>query len=132
MKKAKRHLNGFINHLFGVYAVPRIPVIIHWGYDVVQTPTGVGFGVYSENTDGSEPAIHIAAGKLGTRIAMQVIAHEFCHYLQHLKGRSWDDVNIETDADYWSEALVNQYIINKKSKNVRIDGVAPIWEGANQ
>ena len=39
-----------------------------------------------------------------------------------------DGTEIEEDAEYWAQALLNQYIINKKSKTMRIDGVGDIWE----
>lgn len=128
MRRAKRHIAGFINHLFNVYNVPRIPVHVHYGYDVVDTPNGSGFGVYSENKDGSDACIHVGCGKLGKSAAMECIAHEFVHYLQQLKGRGYDNPTaLEEDAEYWAQALYNQYRINKKSKTMRVDGLSEVW-----
>lgn len=132
MKKSKKIVNNFINYLFETYKVPRIPVHIHWGYDTVATENGVGFGVYMENQDGSNPCIHVGAGKLGKGVVMRTIAHEFTHYLQALNGRGWSDMEqIEGDAEYWSEALYHQYCINRKSKTMRVDGLGEIWKEAN-
>ena len=129
MRRAKRHINGFINHLFWMYKVPRIPVRVTYGYQVVETPNGMGFGVYTENPDGTDARIYVGNGKLGKRVTMGCIAHEFVHYLQSLHGRQMiDGTEIEEDAEYWAQALLHQYIINKKSKTMRIDGVGDIWE----
>lgn len=130
MKKSKRHVKNFINYLFEAYKVPRIPVRVHWGYDVVETPGGTGFGVYIENADGSNPCIHVGCGKLGTGATMECIAHEFVHYMQHLHGRGWENIPaLEEEAEYYAYALYNQYRINKKSKTMRVDGLADVWQG---
>ena len=130
MKKSKRHVKNFINYLFEAYKVPRIPVRVHWGYDVVETPGGAGFGVYMENADGSNPCIHVGCGKLGTGVAMECIAHEFVHYMQHLNKRGWNNIpELEEEAEYYANALYNQYRINKKSKTMRIDGLANVGQG---
>lgn len=129
VRKAKRHINGFINYLFTTYDVPRIPVRVKYGYDVVKTPSGAGFGVYIENSDGTNPCIYVGCGKLGKSVTMKCIAHEFVHYMQSLHNRGWNSLpEIESDAEYWAEALFNQYRINKKSKQICIEGVANIWE----
>ena len=73
MRRAKRHINGFINHLFGMYKVPRIPVCVTYGYQVVATPNGMGFGVYIENEDGANARIYVGNGKLGKKVTMECI-----------------------------------------------------------
>lgn len=133
MRRSRRYAKNFTNYLFSTYGVPRIPVIIHWGYDVVETPVGCGFGVYMERTDGTDRSIHIAAGKYGTSCMLKSIAHEFVHYLQHLHDRSFEDgPQIEADADYWANALYNQWRINKKDKRIRIEGISPIWTESSE
>ena len=128
MKKAKRHINGFVNHLFEMYRVPRIPVKVMYGYDTVATPNGIGFGVYCENPDGSDARIYVGYGRMGKAVTMVCIAHEFVHYLQSLHGRAiCDNIELEEDAEFWAQALYNQYRINKKCTNLRVDGVAEVW-----
>ena len=86
--------------------------------------------IYIENEDGSNPCIYVGCGKLGKGVTMECIAHEFVHYLQSLHGRGWNDIeNAEIDAEYWAQALFNQYKINKKSTRMRVIGVGNIWEG---
>lgn len=117
MRKAKRHINGFINYLFAAYKVPRIPVRVHYGFDVMETENGVGFGVYTQEKDGFNPRIDVGCGKYGSGVTMECIAHEFVHYLQQLNGRGYDNPDaLEEDAEYWAQALYNQYRINKKAR----------------
>ena len=129
MKKAKRDINRFINYLFATYDVPRIPVHVMYGYETIATPNGYGFGLYTEDADGSNARIYVGYGKLGKSTTMHCIAHEFVHYMQSLHGREMNNSEEnEVDAEYWANALLNQFLINRKSKKMHIDGVAEIWE----
>lgn len=131
MKKAKRHLQNFVNHLFGIYKVPRIPVYIHWHHPSVVNADGLcGFGVFCYGDD-EKPCIHIACEKIGKNGAHSVFAHEFVHYLQYLHGFDMDNVEeSERAADYFGAALYGQWIISKTDKQTRIDGLLNAWEKA--
>ena len=52
MRRSKRRINSFINHLFGVYNVPRIPVYIHWYYDSIIVGDEACFGVFQSDDNG--------------------------------------------------------------------------------
>ena len=128
MKKAKKQINNFINHLFGVYRVPRIPVYIHWYHDSLVSEKAYGFGLFCYGTE-EKPCIHIACKKTKKTGALGTFAHEFVHYLQYLHG--WDlnnDEESECAAEYYGAGLMGQWLINKKDKNIRIDGLMKAWE----
>ena len=128
MVKNKRFVRRFINHLFGTYNVPRIPIYIHYKNKAICDPAGnFCFATYVYE-DGKNGCIH-AAADVGTTTLMVIIAHEFVHYVQRRKGRDMKDTeSIERDAEYWSNALVWQWNINKKDKKMRCDGFANIWD----
>lgn len=128
VNKNKRFARRFINHLFGVYNVPRIPIHIHYGYPSLSDPAGnFCFATYVYE-DGKLGCIH-AAGDVGTTTLMSILAHEFVHYVQRIKGRDMNDIEaIERDAEYWSAGLMGQYIINKKRNGDHCYGVADIWK----
>lgn len=91
MIKSKRKVDRFINHLFTLYHVPRIPVYIHWHHPSLVSREGeFGFGVFSIY-DPEHPCIHIAAKVLGKSGIMEVFAHEFGHYLQFLFGQEFEE-----------------------------------------
>lgn len=127
MNKKKRFVKRFMNHLFGMYNVPRIPVYIHYEYPSLVDPEGnfcFATYVYEDNKPG---CIH-AAGDVGTTTLMLIIAHEFVHYVQHIRGRNMEDTDvIERDAEYWANGLMGQWIINKKQRGEHCYGVAEIW-----
>ena len=130
MRRSKRRITSFINHLFGVYNVPRIPVYIHWYHDSIIVGDEAYFGVFHSDDNGKY-CIHTAASQIKTSKLHEVIAHEFCHYLQFLKNRDMDDPQIEDDAEYWAAGLYGQWLINKRKKNEHCYGVANIWERHN-
>lgn len=132
MNKNKRFVNRFINHLFGVYNEPKIPVYVHYGYpSCIDPDDNAAFGVYCYPKDGKgETCIHIA-GDIGTTSIMSCIAHEFVHHMQRINGRDMDEVeSIERDAEYWGAGLMGQWIINKKHVGEHCYGINPIWENA--
>jgi hypothetical protein len=99
MIKSKRKVEHFINHLFTLYRVPRIPVHIHWHHpSLVDDQGNYGFGVLSL-LDPANPCIHIAGKVLGKTGVMQTFAHEFGHYLQYLYGQDFDEEAAEKYAD---------------------------------
>lgn len=96
MSKSKRIINGFINHLFGMYNTPKIPIYIHWGYKSCIDPSGkAAFGVYCYDDNGGKPCIHVA-GEIGTTSIISVIAHEFVHHMQRINGRDMNDIEAIT------------------------------------
>ena len=131
MKKNKRFVQRFINHLFGMYNVPKIPIYVHYGYPSCIDPDGnVVFGVYCYPKDGKgETCIHVA-GEIGTTGIMSVIAHEFVHHVQRRHGRDMDNDDVEPDAEYWGAGLMGQWLINKKRVGEHCYGISPIWEHA--
>lgn len=130
MRRSKRWITNFINHLFGVYNVPRIPVYIHWYHDSIIVDDEACFGVFCSDDNG-KCCIHAAAAQIKTSKLHEVIAHEFCHYLQWIKNRDMDDPQTENDAEYWAAGLYGQWLINKRKKNEHCYGVANIWERHN-
>ena len=130
MRRSKRRINKFINHLFGVYNVPRIPVYIHWYYDSIVVDNEACFGVFHFDDNG-KCCIHAAASQIKTSKLHEVIAHEFCHYMQWLKKRDMDDVQIEDDAEYWAAGLYGQWLINKKKIGEHCYGRTDVWEKYN-
>lgn len=128
MKKAKTQVNNFVNHLFAAYNVPRIPVYIHWHYNSVVNEHGQGgFGCFFWGTD-EKPCIHIACKQIGKTGALSTFAHEFVHYLQYLHGWDMDDDECERAAEYYGAGLMGQWLVNKKDKGIRIDGLMKAWE----
>ena len=128
MKKAKRQTNNFINHLFAVYNVPRIPVYVHWHHDSVTCNNTDGFGVFCFGAE-EKPCIHIACHQIKKTGALSTVAHEFVHYLQYLHGWDMDnDEELERAAEYYGAGLMGQWLINKKDKHIRIDGILKVWE----
>lgn len=132
MNKAKRQARDFINYLFGVYNVPRIPVEIKWHHPSLIDPSGkAAFGIFCYDKEPGEenPIIYIAGRKIGCAGVCSCIAHEFTHYLQWLHGRDMDDnAQIESDAEYCGSGIWGQYLTNKKDKHIRIDGRLSIWK----
>lgn len=132
MNKAKRKALNFINYLFSAYNVPRIPVEIKWNYPSLIDPEGkAAFGIfcYGKEPGDENPIIYIAGKKIGCGGVCSCIAHEFVHYLQWLHKRDMDDVTqIEADAEYCGAGIWGQYLVNKKDKNIRIDGHLSIWK----
>ena len=128
MNKHKRTVNRFINHLFGMYNAPRIPVRIYYGYKSLVDPGGnFCFATYVYE-DGKPGCIH-AAGDVGTTTLMSIIAHEFVHYMQHINERDMNDTEaIERDAEYWSAGLMGQWLINKKKLGNHCYGTMRIWD----
>ena len=128
MNKKKRFVKRFVDHLFGVYNAPRIPIHIHYGYPSLADPAGnFCFGTYVYE-DGELGCIHVA-GDVGTTALMNIIAHEFVHYVQRGHGRDMNDTEaIERDAEYWSAGLMGQWLINKKKRGEHCYGVARIWD----
>ena len=127
MNKKKRFIKRYINHLFGIYNAPRIPIHIHYGYPSLVDPAGnFCFGTYVYE-DGKLGYIHVA-GDVGTTTLMSLIAHEFVHYVQRRHGRDMNAIEaIERDAEYWSVGLMGQWLINKKRRGEHCYGVAKIW-----
>lgn len=129
MNKAKRQVNKFINHLFGVYDVPRIPVYLHWHNNSVVTEQGeCAFAVFCFGGD-KEPCIHVGCKQIGKTGVLYTVSHEFVHYLQYLHGWNLNnDEESERAAEYWSAGLMRQWLINHKDKENRIDGLLKAWE----
>lgn len=128
MKKSKRKLNRFVDYLFARYNVPRIPVYFHWHHTTVINAEGkVGFGVFCSGGD-EPPCIHVSCKTVKTTGALYTFAHEFVHYLQYMHG--WtinNDEKSEAAAEYYGPALVSQWLVNKKDKARRIDGLLEVW-----
>ena len=116
MRRSKRMAQAFINHLFGIYGVPRIPITVKWHYNSVITQEhGAAFGVYCYGNEEPE-CIYVAAKKIKTSATLISIAHEFVHYLQRLYGRDMDDTEqIEKDAEYWACGLYGLWAIGERS-----------------
>lgn len=128
MKKSKRHVSKFINHLFATYNVLRIPVYLHWHNDSVITDDMCGFGVFCCG-DGENPFIHVACKRIGKTGVLYVIAHEFVHYLQYLHGFDMgNETASELSAEKFGQALLGQWLINKKDKQIRIEGTLEAWK----
>lgn len=132
MNKAKRQVNKFVNHLFGMYRVPRIPVYVHWHHPSVVSKDGMcGFGVFCFGGD-EKPCIHVGGKTIGKTGVLSVIAHEFVHYLQYLHG--WDldnDEESERAAEHYGDGLLGQWLINHKDKESCIDGLFNAWDKWN-
>lgn len=128
MVKAKRKVRRFVDYLFARYNVPRIPVYFHWYHDTVINAEGkVDFGVFCSGDD-EKPCIHVSCKTVKTYGALQTLAHEFVHYLQYLHG--WtinNDEKSEAAAEYYGAGLVGQWLINKKDKALKIDGLLEVW-----
>ncbi len=131
MIKSKRKVNRFVNYLFARYNVPRIPVYFHWHHTTVINKEGkVGFGVFCSGDD-EQPCIHVSCKTVRTTGALFTFAHEFVHYLQYLHG--WtinNDEMSEAAAEYYGAGLVGQWLVNKKDKEVRVDGLLEVWKEA--
>lgn len=110
MTKSKRHINTFINHLFTLYHVPRIPVYIHWHHSsLVDDQGNYGFGaLYFGNP--AHPCIHIAGKVLGKTDIMRVFAHEFGHYLQYHYGQELN----EEGAEKYASVIMRACAFNKR------------------
>lgn len=128
MKKSKRKVTRFVDYLFARYDVPRIPVYFHWHHTTVINAEGkVGFGVFCSGGD-KPPCIHVSCKTAKTTGALYIFAHEFVHYLQYLHG--WtinNDERSEAAAEYYGTGLVGQWLVNKKDKTSRIDGLLEVW-----
>lgn len=128
MNKSKRKVNKFVNYLFARYNVPRIPVYFHWHHTTVINAEGkVGFGVFCSGGD-EPPCIHVSCKTVKTNGVLYTFAHEFVHYLQYLHG--WtinNDEKSEAAAEYYGTGLVGQWLVNKKDKACRIDGLLEVW-----
>lgn len=111
MKKSKNKVRRFINYLYSVYDVPRIPIHVHWYYPALVTEEcKFCFGVlfYGENYP---TEIHVAGKAIKTKGVLSTISHEFVHYLQYLNGRDMDDTEqIERDAEMYGEALLLDWL----------------------
>lgn len=110
MTKAKRKVEHFVNHLFTLYHVPRIPVYIHWHHSsLVDDQGNYGFGALYFG-DPAHPCIHIAGKVLGKTDIMRVFAHEFGHYLQYLYGQDFD----EEVAEKYAKVIMRACKFNRK------------------
>ena len=115
MKKSKNKVRRFINYLYRAYAVPRIPIHVHWHAPALVNAEGTFFfGVlcYGENYP---TEIHVAGKAIKTKGVLSTIAHEFSHYLQYLSGRDMDDTEqIELDADMCGSVLLENWLRGKE------------------
>lgn len=115
MKKSKNKVRRFINYLYSVYDVPRIPIHVHWYYPALVTEEcKFCFGVlfYGENYP---TEIHVAGKAIKTKGVLSTIAHEFVHYLQYLSGQDIDDTEqIELDADMCGSVLLENWLRGKE------------------
>lgn len=129
MNKAKKQAKKFVNYLFEKYKVPRIPVYIHWYHNSVYNEKGeYGFGVFCWG-GGEEPCIHVAGKVIGKTGVLGVIAHEFVHYLQYLHEFDFEKkTESERAAEHFGDGLLGQWLINKKDKEIRIDGTLEAWK----
>jgi hypothetical protein len=129
MKKSKAKVRRFVNYLYRVYDVPRIPICVHWNYASLVTEGGMCcFGVFHYGKD-IPTEIHIAGNKkIGTTGVLSAIAHEFVHYLQYLHGRDMDDIEqIENDAEVCGAALFGNWLLGF-SENYRLKAWLPVGE----
>ena len=118
MRRSKRRIRAFVDHLFGIYSVPHIPVIIKWHHNSLMSKNGASFGVYCYDIINGEYmsiCIYVAAKQIKTSATFGTIAHEFVHYLQHLHGRDMsEDAQIERDAEYWGKVLYDLWLVGDK------------------
>ena len=79
----------------------KLTVHIAEGYDTIETPQGVGFGVFVPET----LEIFIA-GEMPEKEKnlIKVLAHEFMHFLQYRDKRQYD----EEEADAFAEEIYNK------------------------
>ena len=124
MTKAKRYAKRFTDWLFEMYRVPRIPVIIKWHHTALVTDNGkTGFGMYLAN----ERKIFVAAGQIGLSGTCSVIAHEFVHYVQALRGRNLLDDDIEEEAERIGKALYGIYLTNRCGLGDRLKRIPAVY-----
>lgn len=111
MNKSNNKVRHFINYLYSVHDVPRIPIHVHWHAPVLVNAEGTFFfGVlcYGENY---QTEIHVAGKVIKTKGVLSTIAHEFVHYLQYLNGLDMDDTEqIEIDADLYGAELLENWM----------------------
>ena len=87
------------NYLIDNYPIEeKLLVHVVEGYDTIETPQGVGFGVFVPET----LEIFIA-GEMPDKEEnlIKVLAHEFMHFLQYRDKKPYD----EADADAFAEEI---------------------------
>ena len=78
-----------------------VNIEVKFDYDCVQSPDGViAFGVYIPE----EKQIYVA-GATPLDWIYQNVAHEYCHYLQDINGKSFD----EDEANSYAEKKVEEF-----------------------
>ena len=110
MKRKKRACEMFWRWLELSHGVKRPKVFYHWRNKAVELDDEFGFGVivvpYNETVE-----IHIAADWPKYAV-LEMIAHEFVHYLQHIKGEKLCLENKdlqEREAHYVARQLLIEY-----------------------
>lgn len=125
MKKKKRIVRHFVNHLFGEYKIPKIPVRVMYDCDAIIDDGVKCYGYFG--SDDGEIVILVAAKRIGTTKCLFVVAHEFVHYMQFLNGRNMREKKIiEEDAYFFEVPLVGTFLNNRKKGCQKITGTIDV------
>lgn len=95
--KKKREVCRLINYLFTKYKVKKIPIRIHWKNDALCVGKECAFGMF-QWYDNGDAEIHIAGKGIGKEGIIELIAHEFVHYLQWIKKKEMSEEEAEKGA----------------------------------
>lgn len=76
------------------------------GYDTIETPDGVGFGVFVKpETLEDTPTIFIASDMPNGEFRItETLAHEYCHFMQYCNKKEFS----EEEAEKFAEGVINK------------------------
>lgn len=67
------------------------------GYDTIEAPDGVGFGVFVKPEEEDDaPTIFIAGDMPNDEFQIaETLAHEYCHFMQYCNGKEFSEEEAE-------------------------------------
>lgn len=107
--KKKREVNRLINYLFTKYRVKKIPIKIHWKHSAISAEAEMAFGMFRWYDNG-DAEIHVAGKGIGKAGVIELIAHEFVHYMQWINKKEMS----EEEAEKGAILIKEEWVARKK------------------
>lgn len=98
IKIANAEIDNSIRYLNERYPIDK-DVFIHIceGYDTIETPEGMGFGLFVKpNSDDEIPSIYIAGDMPNDDFQIvETLSHEYKHFMQYCNGEGFSEKQAE-------------------------------------
>lgn len=98
MNRKRKQIQSFDQWCRNTFRLEHIPTHILYKEKAIATETGVGFGL-TVVMNGEIHSVWVA-GKWPKKIVMKLLAHEYAHCIQHIKGQDYDEQKADEMAEY--------------------------------